>query len=270
MMDSFCDLCGGEDAAEIGIVREYTDDQPLYVCRDCGFVYAKERRSGEEIAADWDSRPGDEVYAASLAATEARHSFVARFAQGYLKKKVVDIGAGDGRFLKLLKDRYGTEVFGISPSEEECQIMADEGIPNFHGMAHECKETGFHCATLLWTLENTGSCTKTIQAAREMAEYVLVATGSRLFVPFKKPIGYYFGKSPVDLHPWRFSHKTLTALMRKNAIEPIMTNRYIDSDYLVMVGRRVDKPLPWTGDDYREVLHFFRKWHWATKGYEVV
>ena len=271
MIEGGCDLCGSNDAAEIGIARDYTNDQPLHVCKDCGLVYVRHRRSEKEIARDWDSRPGDELYSASLAATEARHSFVARFAQRYFGKKVCDIGAADGRFLKLLNHLYGIKGVGVTPCREESESMKEDGIACFEGTATEYTGTGFDSATLLWTLENTSSCKATLQAARNIAKngHVIVATGSRLHVPFKKPLGDYLGKSPLDLHSWRFSHRTLDALMRANAIEPVLVNRYRDSDYLVMVGKPVDEPLPWRGDDYRQVLKFFRKWHWATKDYDT-
>ena len=46
-----CDLCGETDAVEVPHCREYTNGQPIHICRRCGFVHVKLRRSAEGIAA---------------------------------------------------------------------------------------------------------------------------------------------------------------------------------------------------------------------------
>lgn len=263
-----CEVCGSDDACEIGIAKKYTGEQPLHVCKDCGFVFVKDRRPAAEIAADWDSQPGDDVYAASLASVEARHAYVARFAEPYLKNRVIDIGAGAGLFLRRLQQNGNfSPLMGISPAWGECQKMMEAGIQCFRGLAEDYHGDSFPTATLIWTLENTGSCKKTIQAARDMVEnggHVVVATGSRILVPFKKPLDRYLGPVTTDLHPWRFSKNTLSGLMAENGLKPVLVNRYIDTDYLVIVGQKTKNTGKWQRDDYRDVLKFFRDWHDVT------
>ena len=51
-----CDICGSEDAVELPEGRLYNDGTPLHVCRSCGFVYCRERRSAQAIADNWRRR----------------------------------------------------------------------------------------------------------------------------------------------------------------------------------------------------------------------
>ena len=263
-----CEVCGSDDHCEIGIAKEYTNGQPLHVCRDCGFVFVKDRRSSKDIARAWErSDVGTPIYAADLASVEARHAYVARIAQDYLHKSVLDIGSGNGAFLQLLKDKFKVpKLFGVSPSQSDCDTMLDRGIPCFRGMGEDCKEKGWDAATLIWTLENTGSCKAMIKAARGVLNdggYIIVATGSRILVPFKKPLDRYLGHAPLDLHPWRFSAATLMHLLLTNGFLTEYVNGFVDSDYLVVVGRKSEAQPEdlFPKDDYRKVLKFFRDWH---------
>ncbi|SMP83299.1 hypothetical protein SAMN06295888_1821 [Desulfonatronum zhilinae] len=34
-----CDLCGSTQSVEAPYARLYTNDQPIHICKECGFVY---------------------------------------------------------------------------------------------------------------------------------------------------------------------------------------------------------------------------------------
>ena len=44
---------GANDAVEIKCLRTYTNNQKIHVCKHCGFVYVKERRTAIEVANEW-------------------------------------------------------------------------------------------------------------------------------------------------------------------------------------------------------------------------
>ena len=44
-----CDLCGSTVCIELPYARLYHNDQPVHICRQCGFVYVRYRRSTEAI-----------------------------------------------------------------------------------------------------------------------------------------------------------------------------------------------------------------------------
>ena len=70
----------------------------------------------------------------------------------------------------------------------------------------------FDIVTLNWTLENTGDCMDVLERARKLLNpdgHICVATGSRILVPFKKPLSTYFSDNPADLHCFRWSANSL-------------------------------------------------------------
>jgi hypothetical protein len=96
-----------------------------------------------------------------------------------------------------------------------------------------------------------------------------VATGSRILVPFKKPLHTYLSAIPADANAFRFSANTLRDVLAVSGFEPIHINRFIDHDILCVVGKRVERnvvPTP-TGDNYLDVYTFFERWHVDTQMY---
>ncbi len=282
-----CDICGTTDAVEVPHVREYTGGQPIHICTRCGFVYVKARRSAAAIADEWSERIYGSGYTALLPAVRARLTFVAAFMAeqlgGLRSKRVCDIGAGEGVFLDMIRQpEYGAEVYGIEPSPRNCARMAGLGIAYFTGTIEEYEERGapgglFDIAVIAWTMENCQSPRAMLAAAHRMLKpggHVVVATGSRILVPFKKPLHYYLGgrylgNRPADDHAFRWSAQTLQAQLAVAHFTVQHANRYIDHDTLCMIASPRDprEKIPWTGDDYRAVQHFFERWHAETNAY---
>ncbi|MBM3993184.1 MAG: class I SAM-dependent methyltransferase [Planctomycetes bacterium] len=291
-----CDICGCINAVEIPAARIYTGGHPIHVCTGCGLVHCRDRRSSEEIAALWSREiygapDGDEKgrgelsagamqrYSALTPFVRARHVFVAEMIDqliGLNGKRVVDVGAGQGEFLRLLRTEYGAQVFGVEPSEVNCGRMQQLGIDNFCGTAEAFAASAaslYEVATIVWTLENCQSCAAVIDATYRSLDdggHIVVATGSRILVPFKKPLQYFFSNTlPQDTHPFYFSNNTLTGALARAGFEVVHRNRFIDSDYLVLIARKTDRsrPIAWERDDPGAVLDFFDRWHRETQAY---
>ena len=279
-----CDVCGGDAAAEIEVARHYTGDRPLHVCKNCGFVYVRLRRDLADITGAWAKYVfgdtfEDGKYTARIPAVKARHIYVAEFIDttvGLRDKSLCDIGAGEGVFLQMLTKDYGARPFGVEPSAENCEAMRAAGIACFHGMiedylaAPECRSGGFDLASIVWALENTGSCRGMMAGARRLLRtggQLTVATSSRILVPFKKPMHYFLNPLAPDLHPFFFSANALRNLFAAAGFAVRHVNRYIDTDYLVMAGEALERPeaAPPAKDDWREVVDFFRRWHEDTR-----
>lgn len=278
-----CDLCGSDDASEVPYARLYTNDQPIHICKGCGFVYVRYRRPPREVAEAWseiyrDDYAGDR-YTARIPAVKARHAYVAAFLDDAFPlrgKRVCDIGAGEGYFLRMLRDEYGAYVFGIEPSPRNHRRMKEMGIDSFLGTVEEyaavARPESFDAATIVWTLENTSSCHNMLQAAWRLLSaggHILVATGSRILVPFKKPLFNYLGTNPADTHCFRFSAASLETVLALNHFRVLTKNRYLDSDILCAVAQKVDPSvdLPQPKDDPDKVAHFFERWHRETAYY---
>ena len=275
-----CDLCGSDDAAEIEEARHYTGGEPLHVCRGCGFVYVRRRRSAQAIADSWSDDLYGQRYTAALPAVQARQTFVAAFIDatlGFAGKSVCDIGAGEGLFLDMIQaPKYGAAVFGIEPSAGNGDLMAQMDIAHFVGTIENYLASGattrFDIATIIWTLENCQSCRTMLDAAWDLLNpggHVVVATGSRILVPFKKPLQYYLGPGEQDTHAFRFSRNTLEAALANSGFAVAAENRFIDNDILCVIAQKTDRSTELTRphDDWQAVADFFTRWHGETQGF---
>ena len=280
-----CDVCGADDAIEIEEARQYTDGQPLHVCRQCGFIHAKQRRSEQAIADDWTnkifgSRPDAPTpYTAHIPWMKARLLFCADFLDqsiGLKDKSVADIGAGEGVFLDIIRrTEYGAKPFGIEPSAANCATLKKLDVPAFNGTigallaSPEGKTKKFDAVTMKWTLECCRSPRQMLEGAYELLKpggHIFIGTGSRILVPFKKPLHMFLSKNPIDTHPVHFSFNSLRGALARTGFRMTHVNRYIDNDVLFMVGQKTDKSadIDWAKDDWRKVIDFFRRWHKET------
>jgi len=274
-----CDLCGTDDPAEIVVARRYTNDQPLHVCKNCGFVYVRERRSAQDIADSWTNEIYQSSYTARIPAVKARQIFVAEMIDttiGLKDRRLCDIGGGEGQFLQMASSvEYGAKAFAIEPSAGNCEKLTALGIESFHGTIEEfiAADDGtakFDIATIMWTLENCQNCRTMLDAAYALLKpggHLVIATGSRILVPFKKPLNLYLSHQVADAHCFRFSASTLEGLLAISGFEVEHRNRYLDQDVLCLVGRKIDRSqeISWIGDDWKEVIGFFERWDRETR-----
>lgn len=278
-----CDLCGSFEAIKVPYASEYTKGQDIHICKNCGFVYVKRRRSYDQIAQVWSKELFGKAYTAKSPLMLARHTYVAEFIEQNLSlknKNVCDVGAGEGQFLNLIKKNYNASVFGIEPSETNCKMMKEEGIQHFQGTMEGYLESFYHkkykadIVTLMWTLENATSCNDLLRGSRKILKaggFLVVVTGSRLLVPFAKPLYLYLNSNPADAHPSRFSFNTLTSFLNKTGFKVSYVNQYLnDSLALCMIAKKceVNKALSIKGDDFKQVSNFFKRWHRETKYYK--
>jgi 2-polyprenyl-3-methyl-5-hydroxy-6-metoxy-1,4-benzoquinol methylase len=218
-------------------------------------------------------------YTARIPAVKARQIYVAETIDTEVGLKggaLCDIGGGEGQFLDIAKaEPYGALPFAIEPSEANCRMLTGLGIENYQGTIEEFLDSNsdklgsFDFVTIMWTLENCRSCRDMLNAANALLRtggHIVVATGSRVLVPFKKPLHYYLSKNPADTHSFRFSANTLRGLLAVSGFETVYTNRYIDTDFLVVIAQKAPsgEKLTWTGDDPDDVADFFARWHTET------
>jgi 2-polyprenyl-3-methyl-5-hydroxy-6-metoxy-1,4-benzoquinol methylase len=276
-----CDLCGSSDSIEVPHVREYTENQAIDICQGCGMVYVRLRRSTAELAKGWLETEMFENYTGASPAVKARHIYVAEFMHeslGLQNKTVCDIGAGEGLFLELIHQQpYGARVFGIEPSGKNCELMVSKAVSCFKGTIEDyaatCKDYQADIVTLLWTLENSVNCRAMLKAAYEILKpggALVLATGSRILVPFKKPIQTYLSKFPVDFNCYKMSANTLGGILATSSFEVETFNRYIDHDVLCVIARKrpLELKLKWKKDDPREVQDYFERWHQESQYYK--
>jgi len=280
--DFACDLCGSAERVEVPRSREFHQGEPIDICRGCGFVYVRRRRTADRIAEVWSSDIFGHVYTSAIPAVRARLTYVAEFVAdrvGLRGKSVCEIGAGEGRGLELLREaRYGASVFGVEPSAANGERLAAAGIDHFTGTIEEYVASAdaarrrFDIVTIQWTLENCEDCRAMLDGAWRVLKpdgVVVVATGSRILVPFKKPLHTYFSHLPADTHAFRFSANTLRGVLAVSGLRPVHLNRFVDHDVLCVIAAKTDRsaPIAWQGDSYLDVYNFFERWYVDTKMY---
>lgn len=251
-----CDLCSSWGCTYLPQSEKYGSGG-VFICNGCGFIYVPQRRPLPEILADWDKIYADGTYSADWPAVKARLQYVAEYYQGqhgWEGKNVLEIGAGQGRFLNIVRG-MGAHPVAIEPSLKNCQDMRRNEIFAHHGDAEKCGTVGtFDVVAILWTLENCTDCNAMLNVAYDNLRaggHLIVATGSRILVPFKKRLSMYFSNTPADTHCFRFSDVSLSHAMRLASFRPPRFNDFENLDWLVGISSRsyrygldVARPIP--------------------------
>lgn len=271
-----CDLCGSRSTIELPYARKYTNGQVIHICKKCGLIYVKMRRPYNKIAEVWSKELFGKKYTAKSPLMVARHAYVAEFLNQHLKlknKEVCDIGAGEGQFLKVIKQTYGASVYGIEPSLSNCNILKRLKFQYFNGTLEDFLNSRSYTkyqadiVTMMWTLENATSCRDMLMGARKILKedgYLFIGTGSRILVNFSKPLRLYLSSNPVDTHPVRFSFNTLVSMLAATGFKTVCHNSYLNDNLLLgIIAKkcRIAKNIQIQGDDFRKVRDFFKKWH---------
>ena len=96
----------------------------------------------------------------------------------------------------------------------------------------------------MWTLENSAEPNEMLRISGNILKdngFIVISTGSRILVPFKKPLHYYVGDSALDTHPTRYSKNTLSLILQKNGFKVYFVNRYIDQDWLCIIAKKTKR-----------------------------
>tara|TARA_B100000674_G_scaffold497820_1_gene532996 strand:+ start:1549 stop:2412 length:864 start_codon:yes stop_codon:yes gene_type:complete len=280
MKEVKCDLCGENKPIKINCAPQYTNGQEIHICSNCGLVYVVKRRNPQEIAKAWSDELYGSKYTGLSPLMRGRHSYIAAYLDqefGLKGKSLLDVGAGEGNFLRICKDDYQANVCGVEPSESNCKLLNELEIKSFSGTIeefHAKNESGtrnnFDFVTLQWTLENCSEPNNILKICRDFLKpngVLLVATGSRILVPFKSVLNFYFSHNPVDTHPLRFSKSTLEAFFVKHGFKP-QFNSYFNDGILLCSGIKQKKPnnsFDTPCDSPQKVAKFFEEWNDYTK-----
>ncbi|MBF0123426.1 MAG: methyltransferase domain-containing protein [Candidatus Omnitrophica bacterium] len=278
-----CDVCGSSDCVEIPNVRQYTAGQAIHVCKGCGLVYCRTRRSPEDLAIYWEEqmygreRREQIVYDPERPVFAGRRAYAVSFLKksfggGLQAKKIFDIGLGEGQFGEQLREA-GCAVSGVETSKENSKVLAEKKILHYLGTIEQYdtlsevkKFEKVDIATIIFVLQNSQSATAMVNAAYNQLKEggsLFIMMGSRILVPFRKPIGTYFSTLPQDVQPYHFSISTLQHLLAKCGFAITHFNNYWDDELMCVIARKLsrDEKVEKMKDDDQEVLNWFERWH---------
>ena len=271
----------GENSVDLDFLEKYLPaNDKLFVNPITGFVTSLRKMSVEDVAAYWSDvifpDKSIESYSANFPFAKARLTYVIHTVADFLKldakskNRWCDFATGEGVLLKLISTFYpNIEVTGTEHSMELVKRLNNEGFGVKKltlGEFSSCNsDEESDISTLTWTLANAidpVSCVKDIVLRTRMGGYVCIAESSRILVPFRKSLSDYLSvTNPADLHPSHLSANTLRCLMQLAGLEIVYTNRYFDSDVLLVIGKKVDFPVvPNYFDDQKSVVRFMKKW----------
>lgn len=265
-----CDLCGAADSLD----TPGDPSRKIRICSGCGFVYVSERRSTADVAHAWDEIYASGGYDPNWPGVKARLFYVAQWIEsniGLAGRSVLDIGAGNGNFVDYCRS-LGAHCVGLDPGLDNVRKIKARDIPCFHGWAADDSPYigQYDIVSLCWTLENVGDCLAVLRyAKRHLAPngHLVVATGSRINVPFKKPLRSYLPQDPNyphDTHCFRWSIKSLFDALRISGMEYFQWNDFTERDELIVSSTKVsDDALSVNReDDWASfTLNHFRRWH---------
>lgn len=266
-LPSPCDLCGTTDSLDI----PGDPSGKIRICKGCGLVHVKERRSLSEVAAAWSDIYKNRGYDPEWPGVKARLFYVAEWLDqtiGLRGKSVLDIGAGNGQFLAYCHDR-GADPIGLDPDHGNVAKINARGITCIDGWAADDKlapEGQFDIVTLNWTLENTADCLAVLRYAKRCLApggHVVVSTGSRILMPFKKSLRFYLPQAidyPHDTHCYRWSDNSIKRAFQSAGLGYKKGwNDYFNRDEMICVAVHGGETAE-TNDDPQLVKEFFQDW----------
>jgi len=251
----------------------------IWVQPKTGFVTSSRQMSAENVAKYWTEviypDSSQESYSAHFPFAKARLLYVMQTVAQFLKLNLesnlawCDFATGEGVFLEHLRLFYPkVEIYGTEHSAALVEQLQNRNFDvNARSLGNITVGNNqlFDISTLSWTLANCIdplAVLLDVVSQTKMGGYVCVAESSRILVPFRKSLKDYFSpKMPADLHPSNFSANTLRCLMQLAGLEICYTNRFFDSDVLLVIGRRVETEVKVTYIDFKDdVVEFFKKW----------
>ena len=280
-----------EKAIKLDFLSKYLPEgDEIFVNPTTGFVTSSRKMSAEDVAAYWSNvifpDKSIESYSANFPFAKARLTYVIHTVADFLnlstesKSKWCDFATGEGVLLKLMSTFYpNIEVTGTEHSGKLVKQLNSEGFDvekltlGEFASGNVGRESDI--STLTWTLANAidpVSCVKDIVLRTKMGGYVCIAESSRILVPFRKSLSDYLSlTNPADLHPSHLSANTLRCLMQLAGLEIVYTNRYFDSDVLLVIGKKVDYQVaPNYFDDQKSVVNFMKKWAEVSDYFETI
>ncbi|MFN3550199.1 MAG: class I SAM-dependent methyltransferase [Endomicrobiia bacterium] len=211
-----CNICGIDDTVKL---LEY-DAETVVKCRKCGLIYKNPRSPQKEFKKFFEAF-----------SVENEESFI--FSKKYLfikiinkiqkikkKGRILDIGCGNGYFLKIAKD-FGWDVYGVEINPSAIKLAREKfGIQVEQKNLIEIKDEEFDVITLIDVLDFFMDPKKEIKEIKRILKkdgILIVRVRNGLWhcnLGKYKKFFKFFGLYPSVVHLYSFTPKTLKKLLQ--------------------------------------------------------
>lgn len=264
MLQIKCNLCGGESFRNFGKLPKIstgkdfaasgfkTNGENLVECNDCGLVFIEDPiKYPDEILEEYaQAEDGDYVSQIKWRLDTFGESIKnIEKITGLKEKRILDVGAAAGAFVKSAKDR-GWNSYGIEP----CRFLVKYG-KNVLGLGRHIKEGvledadlgKFNVITFWDVIEHTSDPNNTIKTAVSMLEsngYIVVNVPDiSSLIPIAMGMRWPFYESA---HLFYFTGHTLDAMMLQHGMERVHYEQYwqgLSLGYLAYRFKQFNEPI---------------------------
>ena len=250
-----CPICGSEDHAAI-VERP----RRVVVCRGCALVFNNpvlsdedKRAQGEGVRAVHRSRSAEQSLEAAHRKSLARARRILDLLDPYLAKgaEALEIGAGDGAVLSLLKDR-GVRASGFEMDEGAAKYITERwGTPVLVGDfdRHDFAGARFDVIVMAHLIEHLFD---PVASLRKVA--TLLRPGGTLLVETPNILRPKVSPRRVYslAHNFHFSPRSLCLALEKAGFEVVRV-RAFRRDSFQVIARHAEKPAPVRPEPWTEV-----------------
>ena len=275
----------------IEVTRSYVQNNDiLYVNKVTGICSAKLPININEVVQYWSNNifksSSPEDYNAFLPFATARLFYVFRSMVDFFNLTtdsnltIADFATGQGVLLNIIKNfSKNLNLVGTEHSGDLVEKLSNSGFIIQSTPVTSKMPSLFEAdiGVINWTLSCCADPYDFLLGVRNNLSdsgYVVVAESSRIMVPYKKPLSYLLNPThPTNIHPFYFSKNSLAALIQSCGFEVRYTNRFFDSDVLLVIAKKSSMPnqdKKLVVDSAEDVINFFNKYHELTNFYQTL
>jgi len=224
-----CDLCGKNLTKFLFAVRSEvcpSEKFNIVKCVNCGLIYVNPRPSRSSILNYYKEEickpahtDGDSIRRFKAAFLKLLRDFDIWAVESFGKPpaKILDVGCGDGEYLKKLKN-LGFETYGVDINPRAVEVARRKGLNVFLGELHEAKypDNFFDVIILKDVLEHVHSPTSVLEEAfRILKPGGILKVGGPSFGVEARMSSRFWSLLNVPQHLYFFTPQTLSLLVRK-------------------------------------------------------